>query len=180
LSIERRVEINRQARTPLVRADPLSEKPIDALQIAQVANLKGPQKLTRRSRGENRLDAEEFGQPRIATQDSQIEQTRAAEQRIPAATQDVLRLRVAALALLEMKVVIKHLRDAQFVNEVAQEDDPSVRCQPVITATDLELESFADYGTIHLTGDSFRSIRLLIAPLFYAVLESPVAVFKEL
>src|SRR5207253_9416619 len=135
--------------------------------------------LTRRRRGEERLDAEQLRQPRVAAQDIEIQQTMTPEQTVPTQTQDVLRLRVAALALLEVKVVIKQLGDAQLLDEVAQQHDARVRRQPVSAETDIEVASFADCRSIHLTGASFRITRMLVAPLFYAVWGAPVAIFKE-
>ncbi len=138
------------------------------------------QKLAGRGRRHQRLNAEQLRQTGIRAQDIQIEQAIATQNGIPAEAQNILRFRVAALSLFEMKLGVNQLRQSNLSGEIPQQHDAHCAGQGLIAKTDIEFESFAKNCSIHLTGDSFRRIWILVAPLFYALAGSPVTIFKEL
>src|SRR5918996_5283824 len=179
LLIQRSVKVYRQASALLKGAHLSADLPQRALEVTQVADREFPKELPGGGRRQDLLDAEQSRQSRITAQDVEVEQTVSAQDRIPAQTQDVFRFRVAALASFDKDIGIDQLRDSEFADEVAHQDDAGVRRQRHIAENDIELIGFTYYIRIHSTGDSFRINGISNSPLFYALSGSPVVVFKE-
>jgi hypothetical protein len=149
LDVERSIQIDSDSIAPLPLPHPLSSQAIDSEQITQLTDLKLTQKLASRGRRHQRGHAEQLGQAGIAEQDIEIEQTTATENGIPTQTQNILRFQVAARLRFEMKLVVKQLWQAKLSYKVAQEYDASFAGQSLSAETDIEMEGFAKYSSIH-------------------------------
>src|SRR5215470_1533234 len=156
LLIERSVKIYRHSITLLKWAHLPASLTQRAIEIMHSTDREFPQELSSRRWRHDRLDAEQFRQSWITAQDIEVEQTIATQDRIPTQAQDVFRFRIPALAGFDKNIGIDQLRDPEFADEVAHQDDAGVRRQRHIAENDIELIGFTSYIRIHSTGDSFR------------------------